>query len=183
MPTCIRGTAHPPAGAQRVSVADLSSAELATQRLGGLPLHVEHDTSAPPVGRVQASWTGRDGELRVAALLDDPTAERLVRSGRMRGLSLGTEVIQSVEGQVLRRAQSELSVCEAPRRAGCFVDTLDGKKVHTCQRFSAGARAKHDNAAPPPPSNHDRRPDDRRAARRRRDGSHQGRKCGAQNPL
>lgn len=135
----VRGTAHPPAGAARANVADLSSTEIRTQHLGGLPLLVEHDASQRPVGRVQASWAGPEGELRIAATVDDAAAEAAIKSGSMRGLSLGTEVVQNLEGQVLRRAQSELSVCEEPRRRGCFVDTVNGRTVHRRARFSRGA--------------------------------------------
>ena len=134
----IRGTAHPPAGLQRQNLADLSAAEIRTQSLHDLPVHVEHDTSQKPVGRVQASWHGDDGELRIATRVDDPAAERDIRNGKMRGLSLGTEVVQNMDGRVLRRAQSELSVCEEPRRTGCYVDTVNGKTVHRRARFSAG---------------------------------------------
>ena len=131
-----RGVAHPPAASKRSNVADSSSAEIHTQKLGGLPLHVEHDTSAAPVGRVQASWKGRQGDLRVLARVDDPDTERKIRNGSMRGLSLGTEVVQSMDGSVLRRAQCELSVCEEPRRLGCFIDEIEGRTVHTSERFS-----------------------------------------------
>lgn len=112
--------------------------------MGGLPVHVEHNTCTPPVGRVQTSWPGTDGELRIAAVIDHPPTESAIRRGDMRGLSLGTEVVQREDtGDVLRRAQAEVSVCEQPRRLGCFVDTIEGKQVHQRHRFSkAGALAR-----------------------------------------
>lgn len=135
------GIAHPPAvSGRRGNIADLNSVEISTQRLGGLPLHLEHDTSAAPVGRVQASWQGRQGDLRVMAHVDDASVERQIRSGEMRGLSLGTEVVQKLDGDVLRRAQSELSVCEEPKRSGCYITEVNGKTVHRSAQFSKRVR-------------------------------------------
>lgn len=133
------GIAHPSASSgKRGNVADLSNAEIATQRLGGLPLHLEHDTAAAPVGRVQTSWQNRQhGDLRVLAQVDDAEVERQIRDGSMRGLSLGTEMLVDADtGGVLRRAQTELSVCEEPRRKGCYITEVNGKTVHRSERFS-----------------------------------------------
>lgn len=132
------GIAHPPASSRRGNVADLSNAEIATQRLGGLPLHLEHDTSAAPVGRVQTSWqSSRNGDLRVLAEVNDADVERQIKNGSMRGLSLGTEMLMNADtGGVLRRAQSELSVCEEPRRPGCYITEVNGRTVHRSEQFS-----------------------------------------------
>ena len=133
----VRGTAHPPPGNHRLNVADLNRAEIRSTNMGGLPVHVEHETCAGPVGRVQTSWAGAEGELRIAAVIDDPATESAIRRGEMRGLSLGTEVVQREDtGDVLRRAQAEVSVCGEPRRPGCFVDTINGAQVHERHHFS-----------------------------------------------
>jgi hypothetical protein len=72
-----------------------------------------------------------------------PATESAIRQGSMRGLSLGTEVVQREDtGDVLRRAQAEISVCEQPRRIGCWVDIIEGKQVHQRHSFSkSGALA------------------------------------------
>ena len=89
--------------------------------------------------RCQASWEGPNGELRVAGYIDDPQTERSVRSGRNQGLSLGTDVVQDSQGTPLYKEQQELSVCNEPRRPGCYIDTVDGKSVRSKRRFSNGA--------------------------------------------
>ena len=135
-----RGVAHPPpARGGRNCPADLNAAEICTTNLGrngGTPLLVEHDHGAR-AGRVLASWEGRNGELRVAGVVNDPAAVQSVRSGNMRGLSLGTGVTMDVDGNALMRTQDELSLCEEPRRAGCYIDTLDGRSVRQVEAFSA----------------------------------------------
>ena len=83
-----------------------------------------------------ASWEGRNGELRVAGVIDDPQAVKDVRSGEMRGLSLGTGVVTDESGSTLLRTQDELSLCTEPRRGGCFIDTVDGASVRTVACFS-----------------------------------------------
>jgi len=130
-----RGVAHPPPrrDGKRSNIADMNAAEIATTNLGrgnGTQVLVEHDHGAR-VGTVHASWEGRDGSLRVSGTVTDPDAERLVRTGRMRGLSLGTSVIQNETGGRLMAIQDELSICEDPRRGGCFIDEVDGKRVRT----------------------------------------------------
>jgi len=149
-----RGVAHPPPrrDGKRSNIADLSAAEIHeleksnTRNLGfggGTDVLVEHDHSAR-VGRVDASWAGRNGELRVAGTISDATAIAQVRAGKLRGLSLGTGVTQDASGNALMRTQDELSICDAPRRGGCFIDTLDGASVRAVSCFSAstGSRAR-----------------------------------------
>ena len=143
MPLSFKGTAHPRPGKTRTNIADLNAAEIGITNLGvrgGTQLLVEHDSSQK-VGRVLSSWEGRNGELRVSGIVEDPTAAANVRSGAMRGLSLGTSVIQDTSGKRVMVSQDELSLCEEPRRGGCYVDEVDGRSVHT--RFHA---SKHSGA-------------------------------------
>ena len=133
-----RGTAHPPPGHSDPDVANLSAAEIATTDLGrngGTPLLFEHN-SGQVVGRVDASWEGTRGELRVAGVINDARTEASVRSGRNRGLSLGTDVIQDEFGNAIYKGQAELSVCQEPRRRGSYIDTLDGQSVLSKRHFS-----------------------------------------------
>lgn len=138
----IRGTAHPPPPrAGRGGPADLSAAEIASTNIAGAPLLNEHDASAR-VGTCLASWQGADGSLRIAARVDDPAAERAVRSGTMRGLSLGTDLIMSEEGEVLFRGQKECSICEEGKRDGTWMTHINNVPVHRTVRASKrGARA------------------------------------------
>lgn len=151
------GTAHPPPQATRGNVADLSAAEIATTNMGRVPgggteLLVEHDR-ATRVGTVHASWESPvDGSLRVIGVVNDPDTAAAVRSGSLRGLSLGTGVTQHVGGQTLLRTQEELSLCAEPRRAGCWIDQLNGQTVRRTACFSV---AKGTGAcAPSAPSAH-----------------------------
>lgn len=132
-----RGIAHPPAKAARDHFSDLNAGELLATNAYGLPLHVEHDTSLPPVGNVLASYEGPRGELRVIAKVDDADVASKMRNGELRGLSLGTDCVQDLDGQVLSRSQRELSVCEEGRRNGTWVTHLDNKVVHQVACFSA----------------------------------------------
>lgn len=142
-----KGTAHPPPrrDGKRSNIADLSSAEIQVTNLGkngGTQMLVEHDHGLP-CGRVLSSWTGPAGEMRVSGVLDDPVAVGHVRSGKMRGLSLGTSVITGENQERLGVMHDELSICEQPRRGGCWIDSVDGKRVGQRQNFSKGAfRAK-----------------------------------------
>lgn len=138
MPLEFRGVAHPPPNKKRGNIADLNRAEISTTNMGkgsGVDVLVEHD-HASRVGSVTASWEGRNGELRVAGTITDPQAMALVKAGKLRGLSLGTGVTQTAEGKALMRTQEELSICEAPRRGGCFIDTIDSMSVRTVACFS-----------------------------------------------
>ena len=144
-----RGVAHPPPKrGGRECAADLNAAEIGTTNLGrkgGTPLLVEHDHCAR-AGRVLASWEGLNGELRVAGVVDDASMAQTVRSGGMRGLSLGTGVTMDTDGNDHMRTQDELSLCTEPRRAGCYIDTLDGRPVRAVSAFS-----KRGALAQPPP--------------------------------
>lgn len=140
MPLSFRGTAHPPPGSSDPDVANLTAAELSLTdlgRKGGVPLLFEHN-SRDRIGRCEASWEGRNGELRVAGVINDPRVEAAVRNGRNCGLSLGTDVVQDMGGRALYKEQQELSICNEPRRPGCFIDTIDGLNVRHTRRFSAG---------------------------------------------
>jgi hypothetical protein len=148
MVLAFKGVAHPPPrrDGSRSNQADMSAAEIATTQLGrngGTALLVEHD-HANRVGRVTSSWEGRDGSLKVSGVVTDADAERAVRSGDMRGLSLGTSVMQTGSGQRLMIMQDELSICEEPRRMGCWIDEVDGRSVRTVNRASArGGRSRY----------------------------------------
>jgi hypothetical protein len=136
------GVAHPPAKPLREHPADLSHGEIAAIARGGthgLPLHVEHDTAANSVGRVLTSWQGRKGELRVMGQVTDPSVAQRVRGGDLRGLSLGTDCVQAMNGDVLARNQRELSLCGEGRRTGTWVDHIDGQRVHSVECFSKTA--------------------------------------------
>tara|TARA_Y100000389_G_scaffold152295_1_gene152229 strand:+ start:687 stop:1190 length:504 start_codon:yes stop_codon:yes gene_type:complete len=159
MPLSFRGVAHPPPSKKRGNIADLSGEEIRqlerSEKLNmgagnGTDVLVEHD-HASRVGSVTASWQGRNGELRVAGTIDDGQAEQLVRAGKLRGLSLGTGVTQRADnGEALMRTQDELSICEAPRRGGCFIDTIDGASVRTVACFSETSNRKSSPLTLPP---------------------------------
>ena len=141
-PLTFRGIAHPPAKAMREHPSDLSAGELAVTNTSGLPLHVEHDTTQPSVGHVLASYEGTRGELRVIGQVTDPKIAEQVKSGQLRGLSLGTDCVQDMAGNVLTRHQKELSLCEEGRRSGTWVTHIGDRMVHQVAAFSAkGARA------------------------------------------
>ena len=130
--------------------ADLSRAEIAGTNLAGRPLLNEHD-AGNRVGTCLASWEGTDGSLRVAAQVEDPHAIAQVRSGSLRGLSLGTDMILDEAGGVLYRNQAELSICEEGRRDGTWVDTIDGNVVRKQAFFSKrqlGTLGSHISALP-----------------------------------
>ena len=133
-----RGTCHPPPGVSDPDVANLNAAELSLTNLEGTPLLFEHN-SGRKIGHCLASWEGRNGELRVAGVVNDPQIETQMRRGSNHGLSLGTDVVQDPNGNALYKAQQELSVCHEPRRPRCYIDTLDGKNVRKSHKFSAGA--------------------------------------------
>ena len=74
----------------------------------------------------------------MAGRIDNPEIERSIRSGRNHGLSLGTDVISDMAGNTLVKSQQELSVCQEPRRRGCYIDSIDGRDVRKRKNFSAG---------------------------------------------
>jgi len=139
------GVAHPPPNRSgRTNIADLSSAEISTTQMGrngGTDVLVEHD-HGNRVGMVNASWEAADGSLHVAGVIKDPKAAAAVRSGKMRGLSLGTSVIQDGAGNALLRSQDEISICVEPRRGGCFINRIDGQKVRSVATFSTSSNRK-----------------------------------------
>ena len=144
-PLIFKGIAHPPAKGKRDHPSDLNVGELnatAGGKLNGLPVHVEHDTAAPSVGSVLTSFEGSRGELRVIGQINDPAIAAQMRSGDLRGLSLGTDCIQSMDGDVLTRSQKELSVCDEGRRNGTWITHLDNQLVHTVAAFSKSAFGK-----------------------------------------
>lgn len=126
----IRGVAHPPPprNGRRADPSDLNRAEIATTDIGGKPLLYEHEHGTR-VGTCLASWEGRHGELRIAAKVDDPKTQQEIRSGQLRGLSLGTDMVQTSEGDVVFKRQAELSVCEEGRRPHTWIDTVDNRVV------------------------------------------------------
>lgn len=139
MVLAFRGTAHPAPGLSAPDVANLSAAELSLTdlgRRGGVPLLFEHN-SRDKIGRCEASWEGANGELRVAGIITDPRVETAVRNGKHHGLSLGTDVVQDMRGKALYKDQQELSICNEPRRPGCYIDTVDGKVVRTRRKHSS----------------------------------------------
>lgn len=133
------GTAHPPPRKDggRDNIADLTRAEISTTDMGKNNTTVlrEHDYGSR-VGTVSASWEAMDGSLHVAGTIHDPQAAADVRSGKMRGLSLGTSVIQDAQGNALCRSQDEISICEVPRRNNCWISRIDGVPVQQVVTFS-----------------------------------------------
>lgn len=135
----IRGVAHPPPSqGGREDPADLTAAEMNCQRLAGRPLLNEHQ-GGERVGTCLTSWEGQHGELRISAAVSDPKMQKQILNGSMRGLSLGTDMVGSVDGKVLYRGQAELSVCEQGRRSGTWIDTINGKNVYKRRNASASA--------------------------------------------
>ena len=154
-----KGVAHPPArkDGKRDHNADLSSAEISATNLGrrgGTDLLYEHDHS-DRVGHVTSSWRGPRGELRVSGIVHDEKMIERVKSGHSRGLSLGSSVISDTNGTRVMAMQDELSLCVEPRRGGCYVDEIDGKRVLRSHRASAGAppppHLRHSHTSPLPP--------------------------------
>ncbi|MEL0210350.1 MAG: hypothetical protein VW891_07180 [Novosphingobium sp.] len=139
MSLTFKGTAHPPASRSgRKTAADLSNADISLTQLGkgaGTDLLVEHDHGMN-VGKVLASWPGRDGSLQVHGIVTDPDAAKSVKTGSMRGLSLGTSVFSDDAGTRSIK-QDELSLCTEPRRAGCWINEVDGKRVRQLVTASA----------------------------------------------
>ena len=154
MPLVFKGIAHPaPSRKGRGNQADLSAAEIATTNMGkrgGTSLLMEHD-HAERVGTVLASWEGRGGQLMVQGVVHDEDAIRSVRTGATRGLSLGTSVHSRMAGgqkDRLMATQDELSLCEEPRRGGCYITDIDGTSVRSLSTFSKSSGAPP--PAPPP---------------------------------
>jgi hypothetical protein len=68
--------------------------------------------------------------------ITDPNIAQQVKDGTLRGLSLGTDCIQDMEGSVLSRSQKELSVCEEGRRSGTWITDINNRQVHQVAAFS-----------------------------------------------
>tara|TARA_B100001175_G_scaffold35808_1_gene26075 strand:- start:2425 stop:2856 length:432 start_codon:yes stop_codon:yes gene_type:complete len=136
MPIQIQGVAHPTPPSIRSHPADLTAAEIESTNLSGRPLLNEHIEHAR-IGTCLASWPGRDGSLRILANVEDESMASDIKSGKMRGLSLGTDLVGNENGEVLFRGQRELSVCEEGRRSGTWIDHINGKQVHRFQRASS----------------------------------------------
>lgn len=131
----IIGRIHPPAApGGKMESDDLTSAEIATTNLGRspvggdssyVPVLVEHEGG--PVGMVDATWKGGDGSLKMAARIKDPHTKELVRNGNMRGLSIGSALHHDPGADPSTRylqTLNEVSVCERPRRAGCYIEEM-----------------------------------------------------------
>lgn len=141
MVATFKGIAHPPPrrDGKRNNIADLNAAEISTAnmgRKGGTKMLVEHDHSNGQVGRVISSWEGPNGCLRVQGVIDDPNAEKAMRNGRMRELSLGTSVHSEAGGRVLMRLHDELSLCQRAARPGCIITDIDDMRVGSSHHFS-----------------------------------------------
>lgn len=140
------GVAHPPPfrDGRKSHPADMCSAQIATTNLGrnnGTPLLVEHDRSAPPVGKVLASWEGRNGELRVTGIVDDQDSQKKIMDGSLQGLSLGTGILLGGGANGTRPLafqHEELSLCHTPARVGCYIDKVNGSTIRTSAQFSNG---------------------------------------------
>lgn len=144
MPLHFKGIAHPPAmrGGKRGHAADFTDTEISVTNLGrrgGTNLLYEHNPR-DQVGQVTSSWQGVNGELRVSGVVHDTETIKKIRSGHSRGLSLGTSVLSGEDDKRISSSQDELSLCVEPRRAGCWVDEINGKQVRTVHRASAGTR-------------------------------------------
>ena len=130
-----RGTAHPPASAVRKHAADLSEAEIRITNMGGKPMLLEHDPSER-IGSVLSSWRGPRGDLRVLGEVTDASAEKQLRNGTLRGLSIGTSMTTDSNGKNLVRNPEELSLCAEGRRPGTWIDEVDGRAVRSVANFS-----------------------------------------------
>ena len=145
-PLNFRGIAHGPGSLDRKHPADLSTGELVAlegSALNGIPIHIEHDTTKSPVGHVLASYEGARGELRVIGQVTDSNVKKQVLDGSMRGLSLGTDCVQTMDGDVLNRSQKELSICKEGRRTGTWITDIENKTVHTVACFSKNSTGAH----------------------------------------
>ena len=136
MPLSFKGVAHNIPGEKRKNRHDLSNAEISTASLGasGTPILVEH--AGEPVGSVTSDWVSPNGALRVSGVINDPKAEALVRSGKMRELSLGQSLHTDGAGHPLWRSTDELSICSKAARPGCGINEIDGKQVRSVAVFS-----------------------------------------------
>ena len=144
------GTAHPPAKKRRDHPADLSEAEITVSNLGSrygkgesTPILVEHE--GDPVGKIISSYKAPSGSLRVLGTIHDERAKKLVRDGKMLGLSLGTDVIHrdGEEDNPVVRSVQELSICVEPRRRGCYISQVDGQTYKTATMAASKHNGKY----------------------------------------
>lgn len=162
-PLRFEGVAHPPPGKTRVMRDDLTRAEIDTANLGrrgsarlSTPVNVEHD--GPDVGRVIGSCLAPSGQMRVSGTIHDEAIAKEIRAGRLLGLSLGTrmDILGSQNNQrVVGRHLDHLAVCEVPRRTGCYIDEVDGKRLpHRIDVASGSSRTPPHtpHSTHPPPS-------------------------------
>lgn len=141
-PLRIVGRIHPPASTNGLSEPDdLTAAEIKMYSSRGLnsandstiplPILIEHEGGA--VGSVLSSWQSSDGSLKMAANINDPVAKQMVRNGQMRGLSIGSSLHHkgnSADAKLLHTLD-EVSVCEKPRRPGCWIESIaEGNQPH-----------------------------------------------------
>ena len=104
--------------------------------LNGRPILREHTGSA--VGKCLTSWQSRDGSLCIEANVDDESVKKEIRTGKLRGLSLGTDCLHIDEGNV-HKDQREISVCEEGRRSQTWIFEINGKRRHRFQPASKTA--------------------------------------------
>jgi len=134
-PLRIVGRIHPPAASSGLQEPDdLTAAEIKMYSSCGLntasdasvplPILIEHEGGA--VGSVLSSWQASDGSLKMAASIKDPEAKRMVQNGQMRGLSIGSSLHHkgSSADDKLLQTLDEVSVCEKPRRPGCWIESI-----------------------------------------------------------
>jgi len=139
-PLRFSGVAHPPPGRGGIGDgSDLNAAEigmLSKGALNGRPILREHTGSA--VGKCLTSWQSRDGSLCIEANVDDESVKKEIRTGKLRGLSLGTDCLHIDEGNV-HKDQREISVCEEGRRSQTWIFEINGKRRHRFQPASKTA--------------------------------------------
>ena len=119
--------------------------------LNGRPILREHTGSA--VGKCLTSWQSRDGSLCIEANVDDESVKKEIRTGKLRGLSLGTDCLHIDEGNV-HKDQREISVCEEGRRSQTWIFEINGKRRHRFQPAQDSVRRVVATRRPPPAARH-----------------------------
>ena len=156
LPLYFKGTVHPPDTGKRSHPADFDHAEIITTNLGSrkgigatTPILIEHEGES--VGQVLNSYRSTTNSLRVLGVVHDEGAKQLIRSGRLLGLSLGTDIVhrEGEEASPLVRTVTELSFCEVPRRPGCYVTEVDGVRYHTASLAASASGRSGAKGAPP----------------------------------
>lgn len=149
----IVGTIHPtPPVVGRYEIDDLTRREIQTTRLGASatshahPILEEHDGG--PVGTVITSWRASDGRLKMAGVVENSDVASRVRSGELRGLSIGSQVHHKHggnpldEGSRVLHSIHEVSLCKEPRRPGCYVEEINGVPV-SISAHASGTQPSH----------------------------------------